>query len=113
MIQALSKSLGVSSLRVADSYRTMADQQAAFAEYGSPRAAQPGYSNHQMGLAIDFQLDSNNGTSRPGNPTWDWVTANAATYGFTQLPTEAWHWQPIGADGTPAKTVIGGGVRAV
>jgi len=91
---------GSSVVRVADSFRSMAAQQQVYAQYGSGRAARPGYSNHQMGLAIDFQLDSNVGASRPGNPTYDWLVSNAKDYGFTQLSDESWHWQPIKAQGS-------------
>lgn len=87
-------------MKVADSFRTNATQASVYAQYGSPRAAPAGYSNHQMGLAIDFQLGNNSGASRPGDPAYDWLTANAGTYGFTQLATEAWHWQPLKADGS-------------
>ncbi len=85
-------------LKVADSFRTNQDQQVAFARYGAPRAAKPGFSNHQMGLAIDFQLPSGNeGVTKVGDPVYDWLAANANTYGFKKLSTEAWHWQAAGA----------------
>jgi len=101
LIQALTKSPangGKTTLKVADDFRSMAEQQQAYAKYGSPRAALPGYSNHQMGLAIDFQLGSNNGATRPGDPVYDWLVANASTYGIGKIPSEAWHWQALGAD---------------
>ena len=67
-----------------------------------PATAQPGYSNHQMGLAIDF---GNQGMSIcypypssacSGNARFDWMKANAANYGLKNLPSEAWHWSVDG-----------------
>ena len=98
---AMAQGLGRTSLHVADSFRTMAGQQAAFARYGSPRAARPGFSNHQMGLAIDFQLATgNNGAVKaPGRDSvYDWLAANAGSYGIGKYSREAWHWQPVGVN---------------
>jgi len=53
----------------------------------TPTAA-PGYSNHQFGVAIDF--DSRQ--MRPGKPEREWMDANAAKYGFINWPVEDWHW---------------------
>lgn len=56
----------------------------------SPPTARPGYSNHQMGLAIDFQNCS------AGGAVFNWLKSNAATYGFKNLPSESWHWSVDG-----------------
>lgn len=61
----------------------------------------PGTSNHQMGLAIDFEGPTARGgnacTSRaasPSNPTWAWLKKNAASFGYRQYAKESWHWDP-------------------
>jgi hypothetical protein len=87
-------------VRFADSFRSMAAQRQVYAQYGSGRAAAPGFSNHQMGLAVDIQLQSNNGATRPGDPTYDWLVANAKTWGITKLTSESWHWQPQAGQGS-------------
>ena len=87
-------------VRFADSFRSMAAQRQVYAQYGSGRAAAPGYSNHQMGLAVDIQLQSNNGATRPGDPTYDWLVANAKKWGITKLTSESWHWQPQAGQGS-------------
>lgn len=100
LTQAMGQALG-SPVKAASSFRTMAGQQAAYASYGSSRAAKPGFSNHQMGLAVDFQLvTGNNGATKPAGSdrVYDWLTANAATYGIAKISTEAWHWQAAGAN---------------
>jgi len=102
LTKSLAASRGETSLRVADGFRTMEEQQQALDEYGPDRAAQPGYSNHQMGLAIDFQLGSNNGAERPGDPVYDWLVANAKGFGFGKIAGESWHWQALGADNSVA-----------
>lgn len=75
--------------------------------------ARPGYSPHQMGLAIDFNgpTASNGGAqtcaarvTQPGNPTWDWLEKNAAKFGFKQYSAESWHWDPL-----PMPNRCGGG----
>lgn len=93
----LASELGVSNLKVADGFRTMSEQQQALDEYGPDRASQPGYSNHQMGLAIDFQLSSNTGATKPGDKTYDWLAKNANGFGFSKISGESWHWQATGA----------------
>lgn len=77
-------------------FRTMASQQQLYAAHCSngkcsPPTARPGYSNHQMGLAIDFSNCSTHGTA-----CWQWLNSNAATYGFKNFAKEPWHWSPDG-----------------
>lgn len=59
----------------------------------SPPTAQPGSSEHERGLAVDF---SAGGTIRKGSPQFNWLQANAANYGFINLPSESWHWSASG-----------------
>lgn len=99
-------------------FRTMEEQIQARIRNGCPDiydspasacripTARPGYSNHQMGLAIDFNgvglcpsstiIDGQKFCQAPGNDTWEWLTANASRYGLQQLRTEAWHWSVDG-----------------
>lgn len=98
------------------SFRSMALQQKLYNRCGTSEkpnckkgtdVAVPGESNHQMGLALDFDVNcgitggscQSSGARRtnPGNPTWDWLEANASSkYGYNQLINEAWHWSPDG-----------------
>lgn len=56
---------------------------------GTP-TARPGQSNHENGEAIDFT--SGGSTLRSGTAGFNWLKANAARYGFKNLPSESWHW---------------------
>jgi D-alanyl-D-alanine carboxypeptidase-like protein len=97
MVQAADKA-GV-SLAATSCFRTMAHQQALFAQDGGDTdlAAVPGTSNHQMGLAIDFQTLTQSPGPDTGNPVWDWLAANAANFGYhNSTVVEAWHWSPSG-----------------
>jgi hypothetical protein len=58
----------------------------------SPPTARPGNSLHEQGLAIDFVNCSSRSTA-----CHQWLAANAATYGFFNLPSEPWHWSTSGA----------------
>lgn len=73
---------------------------------GCTAAAQPSRSNHEMGLAIDFQVPhvqwiaANTATCgvrqrAPGVAMWGWLEQHAATFGFHQFNAEAWHWDPL------------------
>ena len=57
----------------------------------SPPTARPGLSWHEQGLAVDFQANGSFINSR-SNPAFVWLAANAPRYGFTNLPSEPWHW---------------------
>jgi hypothetical protein len=95
MIKA-AKAAGL-SLSARSTFRTMSHQQALFASDPDPtRVARPGYSNHQMGLAIDFQGLSSSPGPAPGNSVWDWLSKNADNFGYKNYPAEAWHWSPTG-----------------
>lgn len=59
----------------------------------SPPTAPPGNSQHERGLAIDF---ASGGTIGRGSPQFNWLAANAAQYGFYNLPSESWHWSTSG-----------------
>lgn len=61
----------------------------------SPRTARPGYSNHQMGLAIDFRYDGGSIGSH-SNAGYIWLNQNASQYGLKNLPDEPWHWSVNG-----------------
>ncbi len=61
----------------------------------SPPVARPGFSMHEQGLAIDFFSGGDLVRSR-SNPIYRWLDANAASYGFYNLPSEPWHWSTTG-----------------
>ncbi len=52
--------------------------------------ARPGQSMHERGLAIDFA------SCWRGSACFIWLSNNAATYGFFNLPSESWHWSTNG-----------------
>jgi hypothetical protein len=59
-----------------------------------PPTAQPGHSMHERGLAIDFTQNGSTLTTRTSG--YRWLKANAASYGFYNLPGEPWHWSTNG-----------------
>jgi len=82
-------------LQVKSGFRTMEDQQTLYNEYRAGTgnlAAQPGHSNHQNGIAIDFNVTSQNGR------VFEWLTKNAWKYGFIRtVSRERWHWEYWGS----------------
>lgn len=61
----------------------------------TPPTAIPGSSLHERGLAIDFSWRGQSLTGAP-NAAFVWLSANAARFGFYNLPSEAWHWSISG-----------------
>ncbi len=60
----------------------------------SPPTARPGSSMHERGLAIDFTQGGR--TLTRGSAGFNWLRANAASFGFFNLPSEPWHWSTNG-----------------
>lgn len=60
-----------------------------------PPTARPGSSMHERGLAIDFQANGSFINSH-SNPGFIWLAANAGRFGFSNLPSEPWHWSVTG-----------------
>jgi len=56
-----------------------------------PPTARPGTSMHERGLAIDFSNCSSRSTA-----CYQWLSRNAASFGFRNLPSEPWHWSVNG-----------------
>ena len=85
-MRAAARSAGV-YIYVVSGFRTMAEQQYLYRLYGSPRAARPGYSNHQSGTAFDLNASW-------GSSAFNWLTRNAGRYGFQRTVSfEPWHWE--------------------
>ena len=61
----------------------------------SPPTAKPGSSMHEQGKAIDFTYQGRVISSR-SSTAYQWLAANAAAYGFYNLPSEPWHWSTNG-----------------
>jgi hypothetical protein len=71
--------------RCADPYNTPAAQ-------CSIQTAKAGTSEHERGLAIDF-----NSVGKVGSGSvWNWLVANANKYGLYNLAAEGWHWSTSG-----------------
>ncbi len=66
------------------------------ADQCSPPTARPGASLHEQGLAVDFSVGGAFIESR-SSPAFRWLAANAARFGFANLPSEPWHWSTTGA----------------
>ncbi len=89
------------TLTASESFRTMAQQEYFWNCYQTQscnngnEAAEPGTSNHQMGLAIDFRC--NGAQVAYGNACYQWLQTHAAEYGFAgNVPGEPWHWSTSG-----------------
>ena len=57
----------------------------------TPPTARPGHSNHEVGGAVDFTCSGASIQSQ-SSPCFIWMSRNAATFGFYNLPSEPWHW---------------------
>ena len=60
-----------------------------------PPTARPGASMHEQGKAIDFTYAGRSIGTR-SSPGYQWLAANAASFGFYNLPSEPWHWSTNG-----------------
>ncbi|HEU5082743.1 MAG TPA: M15 family metallopeptidase [Acidimicrobiales bacterium] len=61
----------------------------------SPPTAVPGRSLHEQGRALDLTFEGRLITTR-ANRGFQWLAANAASYGLFNLPSEPWHWSTTG-----------------
>ena len=60
----------------------------------------PGFSNHQNGIAFDFDVGAG-----PGNLTYDWMARNATQFGFVRtVKREVWHWEFLPDKAEAART---------
>jgi LAS superfamily LD-carboxypeptidase LdcB len=94
------------------SYNEQASLKGAYTQtYGSGAntfSADQGYSEHQLGTAIDFTTEGLGGglNGFEGTPAYTWMLENASKYGFTlSYPKgnayyvfEPWHWRFVGED---------------
>jgi LAS superfamily LD-carboxypeptidase LdcB len=60
-----------------------------------PPTAKPGFSQHEVGLAIDFTCNGG-GTVTRSSSCFSWLSAHAGDYGLYNLPEESWHWSTTG-----------------
>jgi hypothetical protein len=95
-------------LSVVSGFRSMSEQRFLYACYvncscnNCNLAAQPGYSNHQSGEALDLN------TAAPG--VLGWLNRNGARFGFFRtVPSEDWHWEFLGPSPGPGPCDAGGG----
>jgi len=72
------------SYRNLDAQKDVAKRKGLYSKGGL--AAEPGTSNHGWGSALDLKFNGK------GNAL-EWLKKNAATYGFTNIPREPWHWE--------------------
>lgn len=86
---------------VVSAYRSFADQQKIY-NVGDFISAKPGYSEHQLGTAVDLKI-------KYPSKEWTWLDQNAHKFGFimsyrynqseiTGYPFEPWHWRFVGID---------------
>lgn len=82
----------------------------------SQSVAEPGYSEHQTGLAVDINADDERSTS---DEVYAWLAENCAQYGFilrypdgktdiTGITYEPWHFRYVGVDA--AKAIMDAGI---
>ena len=84
--------------------------QAYFAKYMPDLAAPVGRSEHQLGTAVDLNI--NDGATEEkffvDSPAYAWMQEHAASYGFVQsFSNEPWHWRFVGP--TMARMIVAGG----
>jgi LAS superfamily LD-carboxypeptidase LdcB len=102
-------------LKIISGYRSFGNQSTLknsyLVTYGSGAnkfSADQGYSEHQLGTALDFTIEGLglNFTSFKGTDAYTWMTNNAYRYGFIlsypdgneYYQFEPWHWRFVGKD---------------
>lgn len=81
-------------------------------KYRGANVSSPGYSNHGLGLAVDF----NAGVQTAGTPENTWFKANAPAYGWDwtegRKNGEPWHWTYVAAQDRYRNNPAGAAVAA-
>jgi len=101
-------------LLIASAFRSFETQASLKSEYrvvygagtANQFSADQGYSEHQLGTAMDFTTPSVGGafSKFPADPAYDWLQDNAHKYGFvlsypennSYYKFEPWHWRFVG-----------------
>lgn len=106
MLEKMKSDIGVSKIPFVDSYRSPEEQQSAINSCGlysnGGCAAAQGYSNHQSGVALDFEYNnkycshSRGIVTCPASPYWSWLKEHAKEFGYNNTVDEWWHWSPTG-----------------
>ena len=112
MMAAFHDETGLKNVQIVSGYRTKEHQQELYkadeGEEGSKTVAKPGHSEHQTGLACDFNLffgDYSDDFDGTGDYTW--FAENCAEFGFilrypedkietTEIAYEPWHFRYVG-----------------
>lgn len=103
MIAAAEKE-GVDNFWITSGYRTLDEQRKLYEELGPDAALPAGYSEHNMGLALDVGTTQ---TTMDKAPEGEWIEKNAWKYGFilrypedkkdiTGIQYEPWHIRYVG-----------------
>lgn len=99
---------GKVNIMINAAYRSIEDQTAIFAEKGADIAANPGYSEHHSGYALDICIYENGkGRTFADEEPYRWIPQNCAKYGFirrypdgktalTGITFEPWHYRFVG-----------------
>lgn len=106
MLEQMKKDIKVDKIPFVDSYRSPEEQQSAINRCGlysnGGCAAAQGYSNHQSGVALDFEYNnkycvhSRGILTCPASPYWTWLNEHAKDFGYKNTVDEWWHWSPTG-----------------
>jgi zinc D-Ala-D-Ala carboxypeptidase len=87
-------------IRESSALRTRDQQAVLYAKWVAgqgPRAAVPGKSKHEDGVAVDVQLTG----QKRESPEYLWLRENAEGYGFKNtVSDEPWHWEFVGLTGS-------------
>ena len=62
----------------------------------SPPTARPGFSMHEVGLAVDFYCGGGASIGTRRSPCFRWLADHAGAFGLYNLPSEPWHWSTNG-----------------
>lgn len=82
------------AIMINSAFRSYPEQKMLYEGYkkglaGFNKAAPPGASNHQNGVAFDIPV-----AGGAGNPAYDWLAGNATRFGFVRTVSgEPWHWE--------------------
>lgn len=122
MMDDFASYFGYTDIFIASGYRSYSQQEGLYnqelyekGEDGEMWVAPPGYSEHQTGLAFDFNLlNEDGGIAYNGDGAYSWLNMNCYRYGFivryleykediTGYDYEPWHFRYVGV---PAATYI-------